>query len=435
MTETDAVLEGQPPTIDSVKLSEVVFDEGVYPRIEGHDPQRVQAYARDLDQIEAAQKFISINADNILVDGRHRQLAYKKRADGKEDPVIQVYRYPVVSPLETLRLACRLQDLGMSLSDGDRVSSAKRLYALGDQSQEAIGAMLGVSRQTIGKWLSRTLKEEKERLQDQALGLWMDCHSQQEIAEAVGKTQQAVATWEEGFTKKLTERNFVNFDPPIYNVWKQQAKSDGPSHFGNSESRWLDNLVYLYTNPADIVVDPFSGSGSTIDVCKKRGRRYMVSDRKPIVEREGEIRCHDLVNADGCVVPLKPPQWKDVRLVYLDPPYWKQAEGQYSDAATDLANMVLEQFNEALAGIIKTYASKISDAHIAMIMQPTQWNAPGRQFTDHGCEMMRRVDLPVAQRIQAPYESQQCNAQMVEWAKANKQVLVLSREIIIWRVE
>ena len=37
-------------------------------------------------------------------------------------------------------------------------------------------------------------------------------------------------------------------------------------------------------------------------------------------------------------------------------------------------------------------------------------------------------------RFSVPYESQQCNAQMVEWAKANKRCLVLSREIIVWKV-
>lgn len=47
----------------------------------------------------------------------------------------------------------------------------------------------------------------------------------------------------------------------------------------------MDNLLYLYTEPFDVVVDPFAGGGSTIDVCRKRFRRYWVSDRKPIVER------------------------------------------------------------------------------------------------------------------------------------------------------
>jgi hypothetical protein len=36
--------------------------------------------------------------------------------------------------------------------------------------------------------------------------------------------------------------------------------------------------------------------GSTIDICKKRFRRNMFSDRKPIVERETEIRQYDLID-------------------------------------------------------------------------------------------------------------------------------------------
>src|ERR1700733_6735965 len=53
------------------------------------------------------------------------------------------------------------------------------------------------------------------------------------------------------------------------------------SHFGNSETRWVDNLLYLYTRPFEIVVDPFAGGGSTIDLCQHRYRRYWVADREP----------------------------------------------------------------------------------------------------------------------------------------------------------
>ncbi len=35
------------------------------------------------------------------------------------------------------------------------------------------------------------------------------------------------------------------------------------NHGGNSEVRWLDNLLYLYTKPFDIVVDTFA-SGETV---------------------------------------------------------------------------------------------------------------------------------------------------------------------------
>jgi DNA-binding XRE family transcriptional regulator len=421
---------------EQVLLSQIIFDEGLYPRVDGHDPATVQTYVRDMDQIEAAGKLISINADGILLDGRHRMLAYKTRADGA-DPEITVYRYPISSKLESFRLACELQDRGFALSNGDRQASAKRLYALGDQSQADIAKVLGVSAPTVSKWLSRTIKEEKEAKQKKAREMWLACATQEEVAEAVGVPRKTIDDWTTDFGESCLAKDSPfppGFEPPIYNVWKQQTKSNAVSHFGNSETRWVENLLYLYTDPASIVVDPFGGGGSTIDACKKWSRRYYVSDRKPIVAREHEIRLHDLTTG------LPSVRWKDVELVYLDPPYWKQAEGQYSDDPTDLANMELEQFNTALAGVINGFGKKLKDsasdkpAYIALIIQPTQWKAPDRQFTDHVGDMLRAVKLPVDMRYSVPYESQQCTPQMVEWTKAAKRCLVLTREIIVWRV-
>jgi len=425
------------PAREQVLLSQIIFDEGLYPRVDGHDPATVQTYVRDMDQIEAAGKLISINADGILLDGRHRMLAYKTKADGA-DPEVTVYRYAISSKLESFRLACELQDRGFALNNNDRQASAKRLYALGDQSQADIAKVLGVSKQTISAWLSRTIKEEKETKKKKTREMWLACATQEEIAEATGVPRKTIDDWTADFGESpepgLSPFPF-NFDPPVYNVWKQQTKTNAVSHFGNSEARWVENLLYLYTEPAGIVVDPFGGGGSTIDVCKKWSRRYYVSDRKPIVAREHEIRNHDLTTGLPSV-----PRWKDVDLVYLDPPYWKQAEGQYSDDPTDLANMPLEEFNTALAGIINEFGKKLKASaratpqHIALIIQPTQWKAPERQYTDHIGDMLRMVKLPVDMRYSVPYESQQCTAQMVEWAKAAKRCLVLTREIIVWRV-
>lgn len=433
---TQAQITATAPLTVEVKLSQIVFDEGLYPRVEGHDPATVQTYVRDMEQIEAAGKLISINADGVLLDGRHRMLAYKTRADGA-DPVVSVYQYAISSKLESFRLACELQDRGFALSNSDRETGAKKLHSLGDNDQTEIAKVLGVTQGTVSKWLSRTLKEEKEAKKKKARDMWLGCATQEEIAEAVGVHVDTASDWSKGFSElfQANKSEFPpGFEPPIYNVWKQQAKTNAVSHFGNSETRWVENLLYLYTNPAGIVVDPFGGGGSTIDACKKWSRRYHVSDRKPIVAREHEIRLHDLTTG------LPSLRWKDVDLVYLDPPYWKQAEGQYSDDPTDLANMDLEQFNKELAGIINGFAKKLKEsaskkpAYIALIIQPTQWKAPERQFTDHVGDMLRAVKLPVNMRYSVPYESQQCTAQMVEYAKAAKRCLVLTREIVVWEV-
>ena len=203
-------------------------------------------------------------------------------------------------------------------------------------------------------------------------------------------------------------------------------------HKGQSEVSFVDQLLYMYTDkPKDIVFDPFAGGGSTIDICKKRLRRYYVSDLTPIPAREHEIRQHDITQGLPRI-----PSWQETRLVYLDPPYWRQAQGWYGDAPENLANMSFEQFQETLAALINDIAEKLSPgAHIALIIQPTQWKTDSdHTFSDHVWHLAKHIDLTVAQRIQAPYTTQQCTPQMVEWAKANRQCLVLSREIVVWRV-
>lgn len=420
-----------------IAVDNVVFREDLYPRIE-KDPLTVQKYAADLTVLPP----IEINQDHILIDGWHRWMAHQKQ----EAKSIHAQITQTSSDLHVLELAIeRNAKHGLQLSMDDKQDMARKLYGITPERERNgkkayLAKILSVSERVIYDWLSRTDKEAKVKRDKRILARWLACWTQQEIADAEGMTQQAMALLlqEIADLQKLVKpaqnaaRHEDNFDPPIYNVWKQQTKTSGSSHYGNSEVRWLDNLLYLYTKPADIVVDPFAGGGSTIDLCKKRFRRYWVSDRKPIVERAEEIRQFDLTKG----IPAM--SWKDVSLVYLDPPYWKQAEGKYSDAPEDLANMTLDDFHDTLATIIKGFGGKMKKpARLALILQPTQWKAENREVVDHVAEMicrMRRSDtLELEQRFSVPYESQQCTAQMVEWAKAEKRCLVLTREIIVWR--
>lgn len=426
-----------------MKVNEVKFRDDLYPRIDTC-PETVQKYAEDLSVLPPIQ----VNQHGELIDGWHRWTAHKK----KEVEEIAAEVIETRSDAHLLELAIETNAThGLQLSQNDKKKMATRLYrSFLDEKpsveQKAakkamLAKILSVSEATVRNWTSRTDKDDKDEKRSEIFAMWLACHTQQEIADAVGWKQQQVAEEVKTFTdfdkfSKISKSNQnralheTDFDPPIYNVWKQQSKTNSTSHFGNSEVRWVDNLLYLYTNPFDVVVDPFGGGGSTIDICKKRLRRYWVSDRKPIVEREKEIRKHDLL--DG---PIGPKQWKDVKLVYLDPPYWVQAQGQYSDDDQDLANQSLEKFTENLTKIIKDYSKKLTDAYIALIIQPTQWKAPEKGFVDHIGDMLRVIKLPVEMRYSVPYESQQCTAQMVEWAKENKRCLVLSREIVVWRVQ
>ena len=45
-----------------------------------------------------------------------------------------------------------------------------------------------------------------------------------------------------------------------------------------------ENILYYFTEPFDVVVDPMAGGGSTIDVCKAMMRHYKTYDINPMRE-------------------------------------------------------------------------------------------------------------------------------------------------------
>lgn len=70
-----------------------------------------------------------------------------------------------------------------------------------------------------------------------------DWHTQEEIAGAVEVARNTVSTWEDEFVKISATDNLTNspdFDPPIYNVWKQQTIADWMKDF--SKKLTDDNL-------------------------------------------------------------------------------------------------------------------------------------------------------------------------------------------------
>jgi predicted transcriptional regulator len=254
---------GIQPAREQVRLSEIVFDEGLYPRVEGHDPATVQTYVRDMEQIEAAGKLISINADGILLDGRHRMLAYKTRADGA-DPEITVYRYAISSKLESFRLACELQDRGFALNNNDRQASAKRLYALGDQSQADIAKVLGVSAPTVSKWLSRTIKEEKEAKQKKAREIWFLCRqydAQEALDMGLVNTVVPLAQLEEETVKWC--REMLDHSPLALRCLKTALNADCDGQMGLLDLAGNATLLYYMSEEA------------------KEGKNAFIEKRKP----------------------------------------------------------------------------------------------------------------------------------------------------------
>lgn len=419
-----------------MKTCDVVFRKDLYPRIE-HNQAKAQEYSGNLEQLPP----IEVNQHNELIDGFHRWTAHKLK-NIEEIPAIVI---ETSSDEHLLELAIQKNAAhGLQMSQSDKRKMAIRFYSVGDRTPDRkkyLAKLLSVSERAVREWVSDLDQAEREERKKVIQDLHFKCYTTEEIGATLGLDEKSIRNELSGILEdvpKVREVAFLedDFSPPIYNVWAFGKKTNETQHFGNTEQRIVDNLLWLYTEPLDIVVDPFGGGGSTLDVCKQRGRRCWISDRKPKPGMEDRIRTMDVCEE----LPSLNKRWSDVSLVYLDPPYWKQAENEYSSDSADLANMTLDEFTEKMVGVVRRFGEKMRDGSvIALIIQPTQWRAePKGSFADHVFDIVQGVSkskkLTVENRVSCPYSSEQCTPQMVTYAKENKKLLVLSRELTVWKV-
>ena len=220
-----------------------------------------------------------------------------------------------------------------------------------------------------------------------------------------------------------------NFSPQLYNIWNFARNNNETKHFGNVPTEITENLLYAYTDPFDVVFDPFGGGGATIDACKKWNRRYFVSDIQPVeISLQKGMRTHDITTGlpDGLPRP---------KLVFLDPPYWKQSKGQYTDKPTDLSNMELPVFYQQFEAVFKLLKNKVVDGgFVAFIIQNTQWLNDNKKTEPHSHKIWNiaeKAGFTFEALIHVPYSSEQYNAQQVNYAKEHKLFLELNRELVI----
>lgn len=81
--------------------------------------------------------------------------------------------------------------------------------------------------------------------------------------------------------------------PPVRH-WKFKSKERRANALS---TKILDRVIEMSTNPGDLVVDPFGGSGTTFAVCEKKGRQWIGTEidfAKEIIDRleSGEIHSH-----------------------------------------------------------------------------------------------------------------------------------------------
>ena len=123
-----------------------------------------------------------------------------------------------------------------------------------------------------------------------------------------------------------------------------KTKKGDNKYAGVTPAELIWNLVWRYTEPGDLVVDPMCGSGTTLDVCKEEGRKAICYDICPPQFRD------DIKQNDARKIPLSD---NHADLVFIDSPYGDNIK--YNDHPDNIGNISSEneEFYDELEKVIQ----------------------------------------------------------------------------------
>jgi len=405
----------QSVEIVEVPIDSVLFDDATYPR-KGFDNDTVARYRMALDRLPP----IDITHENHLIDGYHRLMAHKIEGRQAIRASVETLAKEDVFWQAVLRNAAH----GLQLSVEDKRRAGRQFFQQGRPTR-AIADALSVSERSVRGWTEDLRRQQDEERERRILDMWLACHTQEDIAAAVGVEQatvsRAVSAMQNGKASEMHTPDSLQ----VFNLWSFHENDGrfGVEYPGRIPGQIVENVLYYYTEPFQTVVDPMAGGGTTIDVCKTMLRRYRAYDINPV---RADIKQHD--SSAGL-----PAESRGCDLIFLDPPYWQQKRGDYSGHQNNLANLALPAFYEALDRLFASAQQTLrSGGHLALIIGPTQETGV---IHDHAFAAAKLLEkrFEIINRVIVPYTTQQAKPYHVADARKGRYMLKLYRDLVICR--
>lgn len=169
-------------------------------------------------------------------------------------------------------------------------------------------------------------------------------------------------------------------------LWDFPKQSYGKTPKGDNKyagvtpAELIWNLVWRYTEPGDLVVDPMCGSGTTLDVCREEGRKAICYDIAPPPSRS------DIIQNDAREIPLPD---NHVDLVFVDSPYGDNI--RYNDQPDCIGKISSEtkRFYDELEKVIKECHRILKPGKVLGWLIGDQWVK--KEFTPVGFLLYERL--------------------------------------------
>lgn len=160
--------------------------------------------------------------------------------------------------------------------------------------------------------------------------------------------------------RPLVKPPLVKATTTLWDYPSQTYTKEEKRYRGATPSWVIWQVLEAWTKPGMLVVDPFAGSGTTLDVCKDLGRKGRGFDIAP---KEVHGR-DDVERADARKLPL---QDRTVDLVFFDPPYANNLT--YSGEKACIGKLAPNEWGQAMIQVVQQ-AKRVLKAggHLAMFV-------------------------------------------------------------------
>lgn len=206
-------------------------------------------------------------------------------------------------------------------------------------------------------------------------------------------------------------------------VWNFSACDErfGKEYPGRIPGQIIQNILYYWTSPGDLIVDPMAGGGVTLDVCKSMDRECIAFDIKP--SRKDILAC----DATGEKWPFK----NEADLIFIDPPYWSQMENDYGGMAAEGFDEFVEKMKKIF---LNCYAHLKENGILSILISPM--SIKGERYLDLPLifsSALEALDFSAIKRVCVPVGSQQIGPQVVANCREKKIMLALLRDLIVFK--
>jgi hypothetical protein len=247
------------------------------------------------------------------------------------------------------------------------------------------------------------------------------------------QADEAMSVDHTGDLERLTALG-VKLQP--YDVWHFGGCHDamGADWPGRIPGQLVCHVLYFWTNPGDLIVDPMAGSGTAVDACRYMARECAAFDVDPrALDRRADVADHDL--ADGW-----PGVTAGARLVFWDPPYFSKMDGaEVGEVGYGLDSISGLDRDEYLAFFAKRFAELRDLApgcRLAFLM--SDWDPQGDRrgrdegiFEWHYADLLIETGWRVARQVQCPLSSQQIHPDIVGKFRASRRLARLGRYLLV----